>query len=272
MVDYPKNTPSTNDGEPSTLSGKIPTERLSPISYLPNLPCSEMSLSVLAAQCLRELDHFRQGEPGTDTYGVELLRRAIIQSDQEAWAWVQHCFGGMVRSWLHRHPSREAACRVESEENYVALAFERFWQATTMTQRVEFSRLAAALQYLHASLNGAILDTLRAYARPREVPLPEPGEPGEPMVEDQAASLELREILQRVLPSKREQRLAYLLYHCNLKPREIVRFCQEEWPDVQEIYCLRRNILERLLRQTDHLRWRFHLQEQVKGEEPCRLC
>ena len=71
------------------------------------------------------------------------------------------------------------------------------------------------------------------------------------------------EILQRVLPSEREQRLAYLLYHCNLKPREIVRFCQEEWPDVQEIYRLRRNILERLLRKTDQLRRQFNLQEQV---------
>ena len=73
----------------------------------------------------------------------------------------------------------------------------------------------------------------------------------------------LWEILQRVLPSEREQRLAYLLHHCNLKPREIVRFCPQEWPDVQEIYRLRRNILERLLRKTDQLRWRFNLQEQA---------
>jgi hypothetical protein len=149
-------------------------------------------------------------------------------------------------------------CRLESEENYVAQTFERFWQATAVHQRIEFNTLAAALQYLHASLNGAILDTLRTYSRPREVLLP-----GEPQEEDQAASLELWENLQRVLPSKREQRLAYLLYHCNLKPREIMSYCQEEWPDVQEIYRLRRNILERLLRQTDHLRRRFHLQELV---------
>jgi len=132
-----------------------------------------------------------------------------------------------------------------------------------MTQRVEFSRLAAALQYLHASLNGAILDTLRAYSRPREVSLPEPGEPGEPQVEDQAASREMWEILQSMLPNRREQRLAYLLYHCGLKPREIVRFCPQEWSDVQEIYRLRRNILDRLMRNAGQLRWRFNRQEQV---------
>src|SRR5436309_4452806 len=236
-------TGCAEDREPSYIAENIPAERLSPVSLLSNHLCCEMSLPELAAQCLRELGNYRRGEPCTDTYVLELLRRATIQDKQEAWTWVQHCFGGMVRGWLRRHPQREVACRLESEENYVAQTFERFWQASAFNQQVEFSTLAAALQYLRASLNGVILDMLRAYARP--------GEPGEPQVEDQAASLELWEIIQRVLPSKREQRLAYLLYHCNLKPREIVRFCQKEWPDVQEIYCLRRTILERLLRQTD---------------------
>ena len=114
-----------------------------------------------------------------DEYGLELLRRAIVQEDQEAWAGVQHCFSGLVRGWLHRHPKRDIACRLESEENYVAQTFERFWQATALTRHVEFMTLAAALQYLRASLNGVILDTLRAYARPREVMLPETGEAGE---------------------------------------------------------------------------------------------
>ena len=61
---------------------------------------------------------------------------------------------------------------------------------------------------------------------------------------------------QDMLPNERERRLAYLLYHCGLKPREIVRFCPQVWSDVQEIYRLRRNIMERLLRNADHLRSR----------------
>ena len=61
-----------------------------------------------------------------------------------------------------------------------------------------------------------------------------------------------------MLPAGREQRLAYLLYHCGLKPREIVRFCPQEWSDIQEIYHLRRNLMERLLRNADQLRWRLN--------------
>jgi len=250
-------TGCAEDGEPSNVVGDIPAERLSPVSLLSNPLCCEMSLPELAAQCLRELDHYRRGEPCTDTFGLELLRRATFQDNQEAWVWVQHCFGGMVRGWLRRHPKREVAYRLESEENYVAQTFERFWQATAFNQRVEFSTLAAALQYLRASLNGAILDMLRAYARPVEVSLPGPGEPGEPLVEDSTDNSEVWESLQMILSNPREQRLAYLLFHCGLKPREIIRFCPQEWSDVQEIYRLRRNIMERILRNADHLRWRL---------------
>jgi len=82
-------------------------------------------------------------------------------------------------------------------------------------------------------------------------------------VEDQTDSNEIWEILQTLLPNAREQRLASLLYHCGLKPREIVRFCPQEWNDVQEIYRLRRIILERLLRHADQLRWRLNHGEQV---------
>jgi hypothetical protein len=161
---------------------------------------------------------------------------------------------GWYEGWLRRHPQREVACRLESEEHYVAQTFERFWQATAFNQQVEFSKLAAALQYLRESLNGAILDMLRAYARPGEVSLPGPGEP---FVEDNTENSAVREILQMILSNPREQRVAYFLFHCGLKPREIIRFCPQEWSDVQEIYRLRRNIMERLLRNADHLRWRL---------------
>jgi hypothetical protein len=250
-------TGCAEDGEPSNIAERIPGERLSLVSLLSNPLCCEMSLPELAAQCLRELGNYHRGEPCTDAYGLELLRRATFQDNQEAWAWVQHCFGGMVRGWLRRHPKREVACRLESDENYVAQTFERFSQATAFNQRVEFSTLAAALQYMRASLNGVILDMLRAYARPGEISLPGPGEPGEPLVEDSTDNGEVWETLQMILSNPREQRLAYLLFHCGLKPREIIRFCPQEWSDVQEIYRIQRNIMERLLRDADHLRWQL---------------
>ncbi len=70
-------------------------------------------------------------------------------------------------------------------------------------------------------------------------------------------SSEVWEVLQTMLSNEREQRLAYLLFYCGLKSREIVRFCPQEFRDVQEIYRTRRSIMERLLRNADQLRWRL---------------
>jgi len=43
---------------------------------------------------------------------------------------------------------------------------------------------------------------------------------------------ELWDTLKRVLFNTREQRLAYLLFHCGLGPREIVHHCSPEWSSV----------------------------------------
>jgi len=221
-----------------------------------------LSVFALVERCRREIQAYRRGEPSNEAFGLELLHRAIAQGDQDAWAGLQQCLSELVCGWLYAHPRRETALRFESAESYVALAFERFWQATTR-QQVHFGTFAGALAYLRASLHGAILDALRAYSRPAEVTLSESGAGGESSTEEQVGSLELWEILQTLLPGTREQRLAYLLYHCGLKPREIVRFCPQEWSDVQEIYRLRRNILERLRRNACQFRWRLNHQERL---------
>jgi hypothetical protein len=220
-------------------------------------PLHTMSCSALAEHCIKELHSFRRREASNDQYGLELFRRATMQRDQQAWECLQQCFSEIMLSWIRRHPNKDAAYRLDSEENYIAQAFERFWLATAHNAKREFSTLAAALEYLRASLNGAILDTLRAYSRPREMPLPQPGNPGEPFVDGPEESNELWELLQQMFPNKREQRLAYLFFHCGLKPRDIIRYCFQEFSDVREIYRLRRNIIERLLRNADQIRWQL---------------
>lgn len=166
-------TPGAEDRVDS-LDQQHSLEQAPPGSVKGEATYNTLGCAALAAQCLRELSTYRRGEPCTETSGLELVRRATVQGDPEAWTWMRHCFREVVLAWLHRHPSREAACRLESEEHYVAQTFERFYQATTVIHREEFSRLAPALQYLRASLNGAILHRLRTCSRPRAASLPEP--------------------------------------------------------------------------------------------------
>jgi integrase len=87
----------------------------------------------------------------------------------------------------------------------------------------------------------SFLETLRAHKRLEAVPGP---------VKDMLPMETPRQFwqrLQRLLTDDREQRLVYLLYHCGLRPAEIVHLCPQEWSDVREVIRLRAIILKRLL-------------------------
>jgi hypothetical protein len=172
---------------------------------------------------------------------LELLCCASTQGDLETWQAFQQSLEEIVLTWLHTHPSYEAACRMHSERHFVALAFERLRQAVVQRQ-ITCETLAGVLVYLRASLNGAILETLRVSSRPGAVSSPWPDG------EDCPDRSEVWDRLQARLSDQREQRLAYLLYHCGLEPAEIVRYCPQEWSDVHEVARLRRLILEQLMK------------------------
>jgi hypothetical protein len=172
---------------------------------------------------------------------LEQLRRASTHGDLQAWAAFQQSLEELLLTWLHKHPSREAACYLQSEQHFVAQAFERLRQATIQGQ-VSCETLSEVLVFLRVSLNGAILETLRDSKRPGAVSSPWPDG------EDRLDMGELWDRLQAWLSNRREQRLAYLLYHCGLEPAEIVRYCPQEWGNVQEVIRLRRTIFMQLMK------------------------
>jgi len=156
-----------------------------------------------------------------------------------------------VRSWLRDHPSKEAACCWESEEHYLSLAFERFRQAAAGGQLQARTSLPTVLRYLQACLNGVLLDSLRAKVRPGRIALQEPAQAEEQPGEGHPGDHQLWEGILRLFPDLRERRVAYLLFHCNLSPRDIFCFAPQEFSDVQEICRLRAHILERILLHSD---------------------
>jgi len=172
---------------------------------------------------------------------LELLRQVSTHGDLEAWAAFQQGLEETVQAWFHDHPNREAACRLQSERYFVAQAFERFWQ-TVVQRQVDCETFSEVWGYLRASLNGAILETLRASRRPGAVSSPWP------TVEDSPDKSEVWDRLQALLSNERQRRLAYLLYHCGLEPAEIVRGSPQEWSDVHEVARLRRSIFGRLMK------------------------
>ncbi len=216
-----------------------------------SFPLSIMSTAALLDHCVNEIVLYHRGEVQGDTYCVELLRRATLQNDQDAWQALQQCLSETVRGWLDCHPHREIACRMDKEEHYVTQAFERFFQAT-VHQQIVFSTLAAALLSLRTYLNSTLLDALRVSSRSRKIMLS-----GRSEAEQSRLSClkqnEVWEMLRNMLPDMREQRLVYLLYQCGLKSEDIVHTYPQEFQDVEEIACLRLRLIQRLLDSEDQL-------------------
>src|SRR5258708_11245314 len=100
-----------NGKAPLAAARGLPPERLSPGSEEPTAVARVLSVSTLVERCRREIQAYRRGEPSDEMYGLELLRRALVQGDQDAWAGVEHCLSELVRGWLYGHPRRLAGPR-----------------------------------------------------------------------------------------------------------------------------------------------------------------
>jgi hypothetical protein len=187
-----------------------------------------------------------------DQCWLEMFRHTLLQSDQCARDMLRERFSEVVRGWVRLHPRGEEACRFEKEEHYVAQTFECFWQVTGHKE-LEFGTLAAVLRYLQASLDGVIVETLRLYSCQGEVSRLEPGPLREPITPVHGNSDQVWENIRSLLPGIREHRLAYLLFHCGLRPREIVDFYPQDFSDVGEISRLRHTVLEQVLLHSDQV-------------------
>ena len=169
-------------------------------------------------------------------YILALLLRVIRQDDHQSRAEFEQRFGETMHDWLHSHPLWETACSYGSEEDYISLVYERL-QQSAIRQLMACRTLTEAYTILRVSLNTVLLETRRAHQRAAAVPEPVKG------LLPMETSQEFWESLQRLLPDDREQQLVYLLYHCGLRPAEIVALYPQEWRDVQEIIRLRATIL-----------------------------
>ena len=219
------------------------------------LPLSEgcelrtMSIAVLTDQCMIEIKHYNAGVLLSERYYRELLFRAILHGDNDAWNAVQQCLSVPLRGWMVCHPKIEAACRLDNVENYITQAIAHFHKAAIL-QQVDYWRLPSALEYLRVSLNSVLLDALRDDTRPFTT-LSEKRETCNSGMSTNAS--EFWEMLEKMSLDTHQQRMAYLLFNCGLRPQDIVQVFPEEFDDVQEISHLRCSIIKQLMDQMDQL-------------------
>lgn len=211
-----------------------------------------MPLADLAAHCREETGKFLRREASSDAYCFEIFRRAVCDRDEPAWRVVFAQYRGVVLSWVRRHPV--AAQAREDDEYWVNRTFERFWSAVGPERFGAFPGVAALLRYLKLCSHSVLLDEARARVAAHSEPLDERvAEHIEtPDVADaaigQLAGGDLWGVILAELQDEAERRAAYLCLVLDLKPREVQERHPELYESVDDVYRIKRNVLDRLRR------------------------
>jgi DNA-directed RNA polymerase specialized sigma24 family protein len=211
-----------------------------------------LPLAAIAGECREQTSRFLRGDESRDEFCWELIRRAIVDRNQQAWEAVFTQYRGIVLSWIRRHPASDRLA--EEPEFWINRAFERFWIALTAERFAQFPSLASLLRYFQLCINSILVDATRSQAREQATPWPE-DERRAPTAEDPAttvvgelATSELWRVVSAEAQTDEERLIARLCFALGMKPREICERYPEEFPDASAVYRSKRNFIERLRR------------------------
>jgi hypothetical protein len=211
-----------------------------------------MPLGQLATTCREETEKFLRRLPSRDEFCFEIFRRAICDHVQAAWDVVFAQYRGMVLAWVRRHPV--SASTHEDDDYWVNRTFDRFWTAIGPERFGAFSSMAAILRYLKLCTHSLLLDEVRARggARSEELTDQVAESAEEPDVADvaigQLSGGDLWEVVAAEAQDEAERRVAYLCFVLELKPREVYERHPNLYATVDDVYRIKRNLLDRLRR------------------------
>src|SRR5579884_2617914 len=205
-------------------------------------PVEQLSVNELARCCSEETNKFLRQSVSNDRYCLELFRRAIVKRDEDAWA------------SIYQHQSAAPMLGQDGSGPLVNAAFAKFSQALTPAKMDNFDSLAAVLKYLKMCVHSVIADEVRSrQARQYEETLetieqePASDDPADDVVSNISAQ-GLWQVIQEELNGEDERMLIYLAYVQGMKPSEISSQHRRLFPSVEDVYRIKRNVLERLRR------------------------
>ena len=234
-------------------------------------PLQQLSINELAHCCSEETNKFLKQSASNDRFCLELFRRAITKRDDDAWACIYQQYAPLVLTWVNQHQSAAPLLGQDGSASLVNAAFAKFSQALTPAKMGNFDSLAAVLKYLKMCVHSVIADEVRSrQSRQFEETLeliehePASDDPADDVVSNLSAQ-GLWQVIQEELNGEDERVLIYLAYIHGMKPSEISSQNRRLFPSVEDVYRIKRNVLERLRRNRRLQNMFGHL---VGGAEP----
>ena len=227
-----------------------------------------MTITELIEEARRETALFQRRQATESACSYELWRRAIVLRDDWAWAAVYRLYAPVVSAWI---VLRAPGLVGEDLDVLVNQAFARFAHAMTEQKWRDFACVGALLGYLKRCAHSAAADSRRWQPRQHDAldSLPVSCEPlirdcADIVMERQAAQ-ELWRLVCSEAPAHEEQLVLLLVVAQGMSPRALQQRYPTVFPSVQDIYRIRRNVIERLQRNKELRRLHHSQGREVRG-------
>ena len=224
-------------------------------AYASERELAALSQAALVRRCMAESESYYRSRPYDPRYAHELLRRALVLRDEQAWEHVYLLYSPLVESWVRR--SGAFAGSGESSEFFVGAAFTKFWRAMTPDRFASFPTLAALLHYLQLCTGSVVIDSVRAQSWAEMMAddaVPEhqlPHYSPDEQALDRVARDKFWRMIDGLLHDSAERAVVLGSFVLGLKPGEIYSDRPDLFGSIGDVYNVKRNVLARLGRNSD---------------------
>lgn len=201
----------------------------------------------LAARC-----QAAQPDGSHEAFCFELFRRAIAEDNSLCWNYLHRQYYPLVRFWINRFaPADQAAV-----DDLVQETLTTFLRAYTADKIAKAGGLSSVLAYLKSCAVSCVLQARRAEQRVAlETDWDEESieaQTSTPSPESTVSAEFNRQAIWAAVTDccsdARDQLIARLVLVADLKPREIAQQYPQHFATVEEVYRVKRNLIDRLQR------------------------
>nr|WP_290667450.1 hypothetical protein [Ardenticatena sp.] len=214
----------------------------------------------LIDECARQSNRFFTDGVSEDESCFELFRRAIVHRNQVAWEAIYNQYHKLVRYWI-QHCSSAYFTHEDDIQSLVNATFAKFWHSIPPEKFDNFKSLRALLGYLKLCAGSATTDRIRRQKYQtlltdlEEVRTLPSDDDIEQSSLDKAAREQFWAYIQTQLKDEDEWFVIYHTFVLGWKPRDIQKEFPQRFPDVKDVYRVKRNVLDRLRRSEGMRRW-----------------
>lgn len=219
-------------------------------SFLERLP-----IDVLLAEVQQEIIRFRNRQKTSNRAAFEVFRRALLLRDDEAWAGLYQLYTPLVEAWILLH-SPGLCIQLSEREVLVNEAFAKFAAAIDARKWSQFPETRKLLAYLKCcAVTVATDEWRRTQRKTREVSLEAVTQEQLPLLDDPAGVVvdhlalhDLWQIAQSAITCEQERLILEQHYALGVPLRELKLRYPQLFPTMDAVYCIKRNLIERLRR------------------------